>query len=36
VSFFASPGAIYYVRVGGYNGQKGDFAINFTVEDCDL
>jgi hypothetical protein len=36
VSFFASPGAIYYVRVGGYNGQKGDFAINFTVEDCGL
>lgn len=36
ISFFASPGAIYTIRVSGYNGAAGDFGLGFTVEGCGL
>jgi hypothetical protein len=34
VSFTMSPGAIYFVRVAGYQGADGDFALKFTTESC--
>lgn len=34
VTFTMSPGAIYFVRVAGYNGQRGNFGLSFLAEDC--
>lgn len=34
VTFLTDPGAVYYVRVAGYQGATGDFALTFTVDQC--
>lgn len=34
VTFFMSPGAVYFVRVAGYQGATGNFGLSFLVEDC--
>lgn len=34
VTFFLSPGAVYLVRVSGYQGATGNFGLSFLVEDC--
>jgi hypothetical protein len=34
VSFLTDPGAVYYVRVAGYQAAKGNFALKFTTDQC--
>ncbi len=34
VTFYTEPGAIYMVRVAGYQGAKGHFGLSFTADNC--
>ena len=34
VTFSMSPGDIYFVRVAGYQGAEGNFALKFTTDTC--
>ena len=34
VTFLTNPGDFYYVRVSGFLGAKGNFALKFTTDNC--